>query len=151
MVAGAIAGDTGQDQAGGGGLKIIEAVAGGKTIGRVGGAGRSGAGGAATEVRLDVRQYRDGILRSAVFQGPGLLGAVNLAQVVDAGALLRLEPGADEIGDRDRREQADNGHHNHDLHQCEPRRPDRSNFHKKVFSNVKSQICRTDTHYRLVR
>jgi len=37
-----------------------------------------------------------------VFQRPLLFGTVDLAQVVDAGVLLRRRAGAHEVGDRDR-------------------------------------------------
>ena len=46
-----------------------------------------------------------------------LARAVNLPQVVDACALLGLETGAHEVRDGNGRQQADDGHHDHDFHQ----------------------------------
>ena len=54
-----------------------------------------------------------------VLECPLLNSAVNLAQVINAGVLLSRSTCSDEVGDRNRREQADNGHHDHDLHQRE--------------------------------
>ena len=55
-----------------------------------------------------------------VFQCPGLDRAINLAQVVDAGVFLRLRAGADEVGNGNRGQQANDGDDDHDFHQREP-------------------------------
>ena len=57
----------------------------------------------------------------AFFQRPLLGGAVNLPQVVDAGIGLRGGTSLHEVGNGDCRQQADNGHDNHDFHQGEAR------------------------------
>ncbi len=55
----------------------------------------------------------------AFFQRQLIRRGVNLAQVVDAGIHLRGGAGLHEVGNGDRCQQADNGHDNHDFHQCE--------------------------------
>jgi len=55
----------------------------------------------------------------AFFQREFIRGGVNLAQVVDASIHLRGGAGFHEVGNGDRRQQADNGHDNHDFHQGE--------------------------------
>ena len=52
-------------------------------------------------------------------RGHYLRGAINLPQVVDASVRLRGGARPDEVRDRDRRQQADDGHHDHDFHQRE--------------------------------
>ena len=52
-------------------------------------------------------------------QRPLLLRAVNLAEVVDTGVLLGGGTGFDEVGDRDRSEEADDGHDDHDFNEGE--------------------------------
>jgi hypothetical protein len=46
-------------------------------------------------------------------------GAVNLTEVVDARVLLRSRTRLQEVGNRDRGQETNNGHHNHDFHQRE--------------------------------
>ena len=53
------------------------------------------------------------------FQRPLLLGRVQLAEIVDAGIGLRGCAGFYEVGNRDRRQEADDGHNDHDFHQRE--------------------------------
>ena len=48
-----------------------------------------------------------------------LHGGVNLPEVVDAGGGLGFGAGAKQIGDHNRRQQRDDGDHNHDFHQRE--------------------------------
>ena len=59
--------------------------------------------------------------RSLGFQRPLLLRTINLAEVVDtsvrAGGFARFH----EVRDRDRREEADDGHNDHDFNQREAR------------------------------
>src|SRR5262245_39446244 len=54
-----------------------------------------------------------------LFERPGLLRAVNLLEVRDAGVLLARGPRFDEVRNRDRSQQADDGYHNHDFNQGE--------------------------------
>ena len=51
------------------------------------------------------------------FQGPLLSGRINLAEVVDAGIGLGSGAGFDEVGNRDGRQEANDGHDDHDLNQ----------------------------------
>ena len=73
----------------------------------------------ATKIRNDVVTYWSA--RGTFFQSPLLLGLVNDPEVVDAGIGLGGLPGADKIGNPNRRQQADDRHDDHDLHQGEPR------------------------------
>jgi len=76
-------------------------------------------------VQLDVRRQVAGKSRSggtrafAGFQCPLTCGRINLAEVVDAGIGLRGGAGFHEVGNRDGRQEADDGHDDHDFHQCE--------------------------------
>ena len=54
-----------------------------------------------------------------ILQRPGVDGAFDLAQVGDAGLCLRGITSFHEVRDRDRSQQADNGHYDHDFHQRE--------------------------------
>ena len=56
----------------------------------------------------------------ATFQRPLLCGAVNLPQIVDAGVRLRCVARADEVWQSNSRQQTDDGHDDHYLHQGEP-------------------------------
>jgi hypothetical protein len=51
------------------------------------------------------------------FQSPLLGGGINLAEVVDAGIGLGGGAGFDEVGNRDCRQEADDGHDDHDLNE----------------------------------
>lgn len=53
------------------------------------------------------------------FERPLFFCPLNLTEVVDAGILLRGGTGFHKVGNRDRREQADDGHYDHDFHQRE--------------------------------
>jgi hypothetical protein len=69
------------------------------------------------------------------FQGPLLFGCVNDAEVIDAGIGLRGLTGFHEVGNRDRSQEANDGHHDHDFNQRESRPgivPSR--FHSFAFS-----------------
>jgi len=55
----------------------------------------------------------------ALFQRELLRRRVNLAEVVDAGIGLRCGAGFHKVRNRDRRQQADNGHNDHDFNQRE--------------------------------
>src|SRR4051794_28891235 len=58
---------------------------------------------------------------SALFglQRPLLLGAVNLAQVIDAGVLLGSGTSFHKVGDRDGGQQSDDCNHDHDFNKRE--------------------------------
>ncbi len=74
-------------------------------------------GASATEVRVDVRRVRRNLRLLTVFQRPLLLGSINDAEVVDAGVGLRGLTSSHEVGNRDSRQQADNGDDDHDFNQ----------------------------------
>jgi len=81
---------------------------------------------AVARIQFDVS--RDGCDRAywcaagfSSFHCPFIDGGINLAEVVNACVGLRGGSGFHEIGDRNCSQQADNGHHNHDFHQCEAR------------------------------
>jgi len=122
-----IAGCARKNQARWSGLEIIQTIARGKRIGAIGRAGGRSARSATAQIGLDIGDRRNGVLRRLVFQSPSLLGAINLAQVIDARALLRFQARADEIGYRDGGEQADDGNDNHDFH--EGKAPSPFNLH----------------------
>lgn len=71
------------------------------------------------QISTDVRELDSGGGGFLVFQRPLLNRAVNLAQVVDTGVLLGLCAGADEIGNGDGSQKADDSHYDHDFHQGE--------------------------------
>ena len=82
---------------------------------------------AASRVQLDVRRQVTGQARSrtarglAGFQRPLIGRRVNLAEVVDTGILLRGGTRFHKVRNRDRGQQTDNGHYNHDFYQREAR------------------------------
>lgn len=73
-------------------------------------------------VATDLRVVHLGIIALFGLQRPGLDGSIDLAQVVDAGIHLRRAAGLHEVGNRNRRQQTDDGYNDHDLHQGEPAR-----------------------------
>jgi len=76
------------------------------------------------DVSLDIGQ-RDGVVTLfAVFQCPLLNPRVNLAEVVDASIRLRGRTGFHKVRNRDRRQQADDGHNDHDFNERETRLTD---------------------------
>ena len=83
--------------------------------GRIGSSSNS----ATPQIWLDISdlRYICGIL--IVFQSVLLDGGINLAEVVDAAIALRSGAGMDEVGNRDGRQEADDGHDDHDLNQRE--------------------------------
>ena len=97
-------------------------VAGVRTTGR---AGRDQVRGVQLDVRGEVRGHREtGTGRFALFQRVLVGRRVQLAEVVDAGIGLRGGTGLHEVRNRDRRQQADDGHDNHDFNQRETRSAD---------------------------
>ena len=81
--------------------------------------GRVSACAAAPQIRLDIGLHRRRAGRLLVLERPLLLGAVKLAQVVDA--RIRLGRGArfDEVRNGDCSEEANDGHDDHDFNQGE--------------------------------
>jgi hypothetical protein len=71
------------------------------------------------EITADVTELRLGVVRLLGFQCPGLDRAIDLAQVIDAGIHLGRGTGFDEVRYRDRCQQPDNRHDDHDFHQGE--------------------------------
>jgi len=84
----------------------------------------------ASGIQLDVRGQVRGQARSreaggfAVFQRPLIFRSVDLAEVVDTSIGLRGRTGFHEVRNRDRSQQADDGHNNHDFNQGETRPTD---------------------------
>ena len=102
---------------------------------------------AAAHVRLNIRP-RCRIGRFGLgFQCPLLDGAVNLTEVVDARVLLRSRTRLQEVGNRDRSQEADNGHHDHDFHQCETRFTGRFDFHTTFLSAMGGVNTRQAGYY----
>lgn len=71
-----------------------------------------------------------------VFQRPLLLGAVNLAKIVDAGVGLRGLARPNVIGNSYRRQQADDRHNDHNLYQRKSRFARTSSFHQNYVCAV---------------
>src|SRR6185369_13752989 len=75
-----------------------------------------------TDIQVRTEQFR---IRGRVavhfllFEGPGVLGAIDLLEVRDASVLLAELAGLDEVRNRNRGQQTDNRDHDHDFHQCE--------------------------------
>ena len=67
-------------------------------------------------------------------QRPPLDRGINQAEVIDAGIRLRGGAGLDEVGDRDRGQQADNSHDDHDLDERETCLGTYPRFHFGVFN-----------------
>ena len=63
------------------------------------------------------------------FQRPLFLRAINLAEVVDAGVRLCSRTSFHEVRNSDRRQQADDGHNDHDFYERETRLTGCFNFH----------------------
>jgi hypothetical protein len=103
----------------------------------VGSATRTGgdiAGGIQFDIALDAGQLvRIGGSLSCL-QGPGLGGAVNLAQIIDAGVLLGSCAGADEVWNRHGQQQPDYGDDNHYFNQREAGFPYLDLFHTNSLS-----------------
>ncbi len=88
------------------------------TIG-VGATGWASRSGVTLDVTIDFRIGNSvtGVL--LVFDRPLVLRAIDLAEVVDAGVLLSSGTSFHEVRDRDRCEEADDGHDDHDFHERE--------------------------------
>ena len=100
--------------------------------------GRDGVSAAARATRLyadvgsstkQVGIYRRISAIFAVFVGPNRLGILYLAEVSDADVLAAVDSGLDESRDSYGRDEADNGHHNHDFDKGESEAEFGLNFH----------------------
>ena len=119
----------GVDAAGRSGGQVADAVAGGETVVGIERANREGAIDTAAHIRLDLGAGRSGGGSTLGFQGPFLLRAVNLAEVVDAGVLLRRRAGMHEVRNRDGGQQTDDGDDDHDFDKGETRFACGGDFH----------------------
>jgi len=86
---------------------------------RVGTTSRAARGVAAFEVFHGFRRDNRVRIRLLVFQSPLLASAINLLQVRDTGVLLGRRTGFHEVRDRNRGQQTNDGHHDHDFYQRE--------------------------------
>ena len=68
-----------------------------------------------------------------LLQGPGGLGAFDLLEVGDAGTFLAGGARLDEVGDRDGRQESDDGHYDHDFHEGEAGFVCLADFHFSTF------------------
>ena len=100
------------------------------SIGAAGGALNTAAGSAvdracatAAKVRGQRAQVRADVVRAvlAVFQRPLLDRTINEAEVVDAGIFASCFTSFDEVRDRNRGQETDDGHHDHDFNEREAR------------------------------
>ena len=88
------------------------------------------------KVNFDVVQ-RVGIARLfVVFGGPHLSAGINLAQIIQARLLVGRAARADKIGDRDSRQQTNNGDRDHDLDQSPPRCSGRPRSFEAYFTHL---------------
>ena len=68
-----------------------------------------------------------------LLQGPGGLGTFDLLEVGDAGVFLAGGARLDEVGDRDGRQESDDGHYDHDFHEGETGFVCLADFHFSTF------------------
>ena len=80
----------------------------------------------------------------ALLDCPLLDRTVYLSHVVDTRVRLRRVAGLDEVGNRNRRQHANDGHHNHDFHQREARVAGRIDLHN-VFLTFLVTVCGVNT------
>jgi len=73
-----------------------------------------------TQVSFYLVEFNLGIVGLFGFESPGLDRAVDLTQVTDAGIHLGCAAGFHKVRDGNGREEADYGHDDHDLNECEP-------------------------------
>src|SRR5262249_42873354 len=92
------------------------------------------AGRTTTQVLLDRSVGRSRAGRLVVFQAPLLFRTVNLAKIVDASVLLRRGARPNEVRDRDRSEEADDRHNDHDFHERKARLTGGLNLHTNLFA-----------------
>ena len=109
-------------------MRVSRRIRAGRHIGHridgIAGGGSDGAGWElliAANVKGDVCRSRGIAALFALFQCPLHFGGVNEAEVVEAGVALGSLPGLYKIGKGNRRQQADDGHNNHDFYEREAR------------------------------
>ena len=89
-------------------------------VGATGWAWRNASGGVELDIRREVRRIANGIAGLFVlFKGELIGGAINLTQVINARVRLSPGAGAHKVGNRDRRQEPDDGHDDHDFHEGE--------------------------------
>ena len=95
------------------------------SVGTTSGARRNAASGVELDVRGQVTGIVDGSAGGlAVFKGEFIGGSIDLAQVIDASIGLRGSTSLHEVRNRDRSQQTDDGHDDHDFNQGETRLTD---------------------------
>lgn len=94
-------------------------------VGVIGAAGRTTRN---RTLAVKLKVVRDGTnsadrvtIRLAVLQGPGCDRPVELTKIGDATVGLRRRASFNKVGNRNRCKQPNNGHNDHDFHQCEAR------------------------------
>ena len=75
----------------------------------------------ALQITAHVGERRKGVRGLLGLQRPLLSGAVDLSQVIDASVHLRGGARPNEVRNRDRGQQTDDGDHDHDFHEREAR------------------------------
>src|SRR5947199_510836 len=88
----------------------------GYAVGALGGTLRDVPGGIQLDVSLDAVERDCAVRPHVLLQCPGLNGAVDLTQVVDATCHLGRGACFHEVGNGDRSQQPDDCDHDHDLH-----------------------------------
>ena len=78
---------------------------------------------------IQVRRSRRGRSGSAAFQCPVGFGTLNLLEVGNAGIGLGGRARTHKVGNRDRSQEADDGHHDHDFNEGEAGLTERINLH----------------------
>lgn len=111
------------DLAHGSGVHGVDRVAAAELVSRVSGAsiGDRGRGRVTTDVRSEVRFRRGADTRLFGFQRPLLLRTIDLAEVVDASIHLGRGARFHEVGNRDRGQETDDGHNDHDFNERKAR------------------------------
>jgi hypothetical protein len=82
-----------------------------------------------SDIGIEHGRRRDGGGLFAVFQRPLLLGCIDLAKIVDASIGLRRLTRPDEVRDRNRCQQTNDRHNDHDFHKGETRFAGVVDFH----------------------
>ena len=86
---------------------------------RIRAASRASWRGVSLDIRIDGCLIRRRARSHLGFQSPLLLRAIDLAKIIDARVFLRRRARFDEVRDRDRGQQADDGDDDHDFYQRE--------------------------------
>jgi len=105
------------------GVNRVDGVAGRERVRGVSRARISDRGGSGitADIRSEIRFRRRRDAGLLGFERPLLLGTINLTEVVDASIHLGGRARLHEVGNRDRSQEADDGHHDHDFNEREAR------------------------------